>query len=175
MFPLPLAAGSQGLKGQWRLGYLLSHTPGPPYLLLYCSPRLSAWRTPLETGTSNATLGRSPHCLTVITVLSVDCPPAPRASHTFPSTLNVTRSAAQQVHSWGSLLPYLFVSLPAQITITITKGPLCSNPRLLHQKVSPEWWGLDLCIQPCPPRDWRRCRDGYGRCSRPHFSSAFCR
>lgn len=77
-------------------GYLLSYTWALPYLLLGKRLHLLLSSTPLETTTSNDTLGKSPPCHqgTVLTATIADCPPASRASHSFPVTLNVTFLAA---------------------------------------------------------------------------------
>ena len=111
MAPLPSVAGGQGLEAQWRLGYLLS--PGPSSAL----PARQPWRTSLKTGTPSATFGGGEESPSAdCDKHAVSCPPHPQHHrlHTPPLYSECYTLSFQHGHSSGSLLPYLFASLPAQ-------------------------------------------------------------
>ena len=127
------------------LRYLLSHTP--------------AARTPLlESSLGNWDFQghpRSPHRPSELTTgLLTPAPPPPPTAMGFTSL-----PLYPECHTLSCPVS----PLPAQITIVITKGPLCFNPQLSPEG-EPRMGGLELCIQPCPPRYLCGCIDGYARC-----------
>lgn len=143
--------------------------PGPSSALPACQP----WRSPLKTGTPSATLrAGSPRHLTVISTLPVSCPPHPQHHrlHTHPFTLNVTHTASSTATPVGLYFRICLLPFQHEITTMIAKLPLCPSPRLFHQRLSPEWWGPLLHVQPCPPGDWHRGRDSYSGCSHLRFA-----
>ena len=146
-------------QGPVASGISVQPCPGPSSAL----PARQPWRTPLKTGLPVPhSEGGSPRQLTVISTLSAVHPTPSTTGSTPPRfTLNVTHSASSTATPVGLCFHICLLPFRHKITTMITKVPLCPNPRLFHQRLSPEWGGPVLRVQPCPPGDWHRGRDSY--------------
>ena len=130
---------------------------------LVSSPCSSTLENSLENWAPSATLGRGESPAADCDKHAVSCPPHPQHHRLHPPrfTLNVTHSASSTATPVGLCFHICLLPFRHKITTMITKVPLCPNPRLFHQRLSPEWGGPVLRVQPCPPGDWHRGRDSY--------------
>ena len=98
-------------QGPVASGISVQPCPGPSSAL----PARQPWRTPLKTGLPVPhSEGGSPRQLTVISTLSAVHPTPSTTGSTPPLYSECHTLSFQHGHSSGSLLPYLFASLPAQ-------------------------------------------------------------
>lgn len=104
-------------------------------------PARQPWRTSLKTGTPSATFGGGEESPSAdCDKHAVSCPPHPQHHrlHTPRFTLNVTHSASSTATPVGLCFHICLLPFQHKITTMIAKVPLCPNPRLFHQRLSPE-------------------------------------
>ena len=100
-------------RGPVASGISAQPCPGPSSAL----PARQPWRTSLKTGTPSATFGGGEESPSAdCDKHAVSCPPHPQhhSLHAPPLYSECYTLSFQHGHSSGSLLPYLFASLPAQ-------------------------------------------------------------